>query len=130
MNLTLLPLQGDDVIRIRCDGDLTLRGSPSGSDPLETLLGPRYFGQKVLLNLEKALGIDTSGISWLMHLQDRFRQSQGRFVVYAMPPRVAQTLDLLRLTPMLTTASTEAEALAETGEGRRDPAAPPLPLPR
>jgi anti-anti-sigma factor len=112
MKLTLLPLQNDDVIRVRCDGDLTLRGLPAGSDPLEAVLGLRYFGQKVLLNLEKAQGIDTSGVSWLMGLQERFRQAGGRMVVYAMPPRVAQTLDFLRLTPMLATAPTEAAALA------------------
>jgi anti-anti-sigma factor len=117
MNFTLLPLQNDDVIRIRCDGDLTLRGQASGSDPLEKLLGPRYFGQKVVLNLEKAQGIDTSGISWLIQVHDRFRQSNGRFVLFAIPPRVTQTLDFLRLTPLLQTALTEAAALELTLDG-------------
>jgi anti-anti-sigma factor len=117
MNLTLLPLQNDEVIRIRCDGDVTLRGLASGSDPLEALLGPRYFGQKVLLNLEKAQAIDTSGLSWLLRVQDRFRQSNGRLVLVALPPRVTQMLDFLRLTPLLTTAPTEAAALASAAEG-------------
>lgn len=122
MQLTLLPLQNDDVIRVRCDGDVTLRGQPAGTDPLEALLGTRHFGQKVLLDLEKAQGIDTSGVSWLLRVQDRFRQSNGRLVLYALPPRVTQTLDFLRLTPLLTTAATEAEALACT-EARATPAA-------
>ena len=117
MKFTLLPLQNDDVIRIRCDGELTLRGLASGTDPLEALLGPRYFGQKVLLNLEKAQGIDTSGVSWLIRVQDRFHQSNGRFVLFAIPPRVTQTLDFLRLTPLLQTAVTEAAALALTAAG-------------
>jgi anti-anti-sigma factor len=138
MKLTLLPLQNDDVIRIRCDGDLSLRGLASGRDPLEAVLGPRYFGQKVLLDLEKAQSIDTSGVSWLMRLQERFRQANGRLVLYGIPPRVAQTLDFLRLTPLLTTAPTEAAALARTREGPpaagkdglREPAGPVLPVSR
>ena len=112
MKLTLLPLQDDDIIRVRCDGDLTLRGQGAGVDPLEALLGPRSFGHKVMVNLEKAQSIDTSGISWLMRLQDRFRISNGRLVFYGISPRVAQTLDFLRLTPLLTTAPSEAAALA------------------
>jgi anti-anti-sigma factor len=117
MKLTLLPLQDDDVIRVRCDGDLTLRGQGSGGDPLEALLGPRSFGHKVVVNLEKAQSIDTSGVSWLMGLQERFRKSNGRLVFYGISPRVTQTLDFLRLMPLLTTAPTEAAALAWAEEG-------------
>jgi anti-anti-sigma factor len=136
MNLTLSPLQNDEVIRVRCDGDVTLRGAASGGDPLEALLGPRSFGQKVLLNLEKAQGIDTSGVSWLLGLQERFRQANGRLVLVALPPRVTQTLDFLRLTGLLTTAPTEAagvacarEAPAAGTNGPRGPAEQPSPAP-
>jgi anti-anti-sigma factor len=117
MKLTLLPLQHDDVIRIRCDGDVTLRGLASGVDPLEALLGPRYAGQKVLLNLEKAETIDTSGISWLMRAHDHFRKANGRLVLWAVPPRVTQALDFLRLSQLLKTAPTEDAALALTADG-------------
>jgi anti-anti-sigma factor len=112
MKLTLLPLQDDDILRVRCDGDLTLRGEAAKGDPLEALLGPRSFGHKVVVNLEKVQNIDTSGISWLTRVQERFRKSNGRLVFFGISPRVAQTLDFLRLTPLLTTAPTEAAALA------------------
>lgn len=115
MKLTLLPLRGDNVIRVRCEGNVTLRGQEGGGDPLEALVGPRCFSQTVLFDLEKAQGIDTSGISWLMRTHDRFRQSGGRLVLLAMPPLVTQALDFLHLTAQLTTAANEAAAL---GPGR------------
>jgi hypothetical protein len=111
MKLTLLPLQNDDVLRVRCEGVLTLRGQEGPADPLGALLGPHCASHKVLLNLERAQGIETSGISWLMRTNDRFSQARGTLVLYAVPPVVGDILDFLRLTPLLHVAPGEAAAL-------------------
>jgi anti-anti-sigma regulatory factor len=111
MKLSLLPLQNDNVLRVRCEGMLTLRGQEGTADPLQTLLGPHCSSHKVLLNLERAQGTETSGISWLMRTNDRFAQSRGMLVLYAVPPVVGDILDFLRLTPLLHVAPGEAAAL-------------------
>jgi anti-anti-sigma factor len=110
MKLTLLPLQNDELVRVRWEGPISLRGRPAGHDPLQELLGPQCFGHKVILNLEKAVGIDTSGVSWLMHTQKRFAQAGGRLILCGIPPVVSEVLELLRLTDLIDAAPTEADA--------------------
>jgi anti-anti-sigma factor len=110
MKLTLLPLQNDEVIRVRCDGPLTLRQVDGQADPLQTLLGPHCYTHKVLLNLERSQAIDTSGICWLVRSQSRFNQSRGAFVLYAVPPTVTDILDFLRMRSQLRIAETEPQA--------------------
>jgi anti-anti-sigma factor len=111
MKLTLLPLQNDDVIRVRCEGPVSLRELGSGAaDPLQTLLGPHCYGHKVLLSLERTQNIDTSGIAWLMRCSHRFGQSRGALVLYQVPPTVTDILDFLRLSALLRIAATEPAA--------------------
>jgi anti-anti-sigma regulatory factor len=121
MKLSLLPLQNDEVLRVRCEGALTLRRREGTGDPLQSLLGPHCYSHKVLLNLERAQDIETSGISWLMNTSDRFAQARGTLVLYAVPPTVGDILDFLRLTPLLRVAATEGEAL-ETALAGASPA--------
>jgi anti-anti-sigma factor len=110
MKLTLLPLENDEVIRVRCDGPLTLRQTDGQVDPLQTLLGPHCYNHKVLLNLERSQTIDTSGICWLVRSQTRFSQARGAFVLYAVPPTVTDLLDFLRMRSYLRIAETEPQA--------------------
>ena len=104
MKLTLLPLQKDDVIRVRCDGPVSRQ---EGRDPLQDLLGPHCYGHRVLLSLERSQAVHTSGISWLMRSQKQFQEAGGKLVICAVPPVVADVLTFLRLTPMLNIAATE-----------------------
>jgi anti-anti-sigma factor len=110
MKLTLLPLQNDDVIRISCDGPITRSHVESQTDPLQAVLGPHCFTFKVLLNLERASNIDTSGISWLVNNYKKFLQSKGKLVLYSVPPMVTQFINFLRLGPMLQIAPNETAA--------------------
>jgi anti-anti-sigma regulatory factor len=120
MKLTLLPLQNDDVIRVRCEGLVSLRGLDRDSEPLQTLLGPHCASHKVLLNLDRAQGIDTSGIVWLIRAGDRFRQAGGVLVLFSLPPTVSDVLAFLRLTPLFRIAPGEAAALEMARDGRAD----------
>lgn len=110
MKLSLLPLHNDDVIRIRCDGPISLRGSEPPGEPLQGLLGPHCFSLKVLLNLERAQGIDTSGVSWLVRDLNRFRAAKGKLVLYSVPPLVSSVLDFLHLISMFHMAANEVVA--------------------
>jgi anti-anti-sigma regulatory factor len=125
MKLTLLPLQNDEVVRIRCDGRITLQGVAANGDPLETLLGPHCYTLKVLMSLQHTQGIDTSGVSWLMREIKKFEQSHGRLVLYAVPPVVVQMLDFLRLTPSVPIASSDVAAREWALTGAKPAASPP-----
>ena len=120
MKLTMLPLQKDDVIRIRTEGQISHR---EVEDPLLALLGPNCFTHRVVLNLDRAPGISTSGLCWLVGSQKRFDQEGGKLVMTGVPPVVLDVLDFLRLTPMLHIAADEQEACEKLAE----PTRPPIP---
>jgi anti-anti-sigma regulatory factor len=112
MKLTLLPLEKDDRIRVRCEGHLTSPHLVGGADPLETLLGSQVYGHSVLMDLEPARSIDTSGVCWLLHADKRSRKAGGRLVLYRVPPLVGDMLKVLRLSGQLLLADDEEAACA------------------
>jgi anti-anti-sigma factor len=107
MELTLLPLQNDDVLRVRSHGPVSQREE---NDSLQALLGPLCYSHKVLLSLDDSQSIDTSGICWLVNTSKRFAEAGGKFVLFAVPPVVFDVLNFLNLTPMLHIASNEQTA--------------------
>jgi anti-anti-sigma regulatory factor len=126
MRLILLLPEKDKMVHVRCDGPLSLAGSGADTDPLQELLGPHCFDLNVLLNLEHAQGIDTSGLVWLMRAHKNFARRTGKLVLYSVPPLVSALLDTLRLTNELDIAAGEtgARELARDGERTR-PGRPP-----
>jgi hypothetical protein len=110
MNLSLLPLQNDELFRVRCEGPVSTRGRQPGSDPLQALLGPRCYGHRILLNLENPQAIDTSGIAWLMRTHNAFADAGGMLVLYKVSPTVRDMLDFLHLSPLLCIAADEPGA--------------------
>jgi anti-anti-sigma regulatory factor len=121
MKLTLLPLQNDDILRVQCEGTVSRRDQ---DDPLRDLLGPQCYTHQVVLNLERAQGIDTGGVSWLVVTQKRFTEASGRLVLCEVPPVVHDVLKFLRLPPSLCIAAGEQDAceLARSPGGARPPA--------
>ena len=107
MELTLLPLKNDEIIRVRCEGSLR---RPE-KDPLQVLLGPHCYKHKVLLNLERSEVIHTSGISWLTGSHQKFEQAGGCLVLFAVPATVMDVLNFARLAHMLHIATGEKAAL-------------------
>jgi anti-anti-sigma factor len=112
MELTLLPLKKDNVIRVRAGGQVSHRES---SDAFQTLLGPECYGHVVLLSLERSQSIDTSGLAWLIRAQNRFAASGGKLVLHSVAPVVLDLLNFARLTPLLHIAATE-QAAAELAQ--------------
>lgn len=111
MKLTLLPLEKDDLLRIACEGSIA-RLLDQDRDPLRDLLGPNCYARRVLLNMERVQAVDTSGITWLLGVVERFQRANGKVIFFMMPPIVTQVLDFMRLTDTLPMAASEAAALA------------------
>jgi anti-anti-sigma regulatory factor len=110
LQLTYLPLAGDVFTRVRCEGILSLRGRAPDSDPLRDLLGVRGFSHTVLMNLEKVVGAETSGISWLYMAGEHFKQAGGKLILFAVPAPVHSLLSLLEMDLPFQITSTEADA--------------------
>jgi anti-anti-sigma factor len=122
MQLTLLSsdselLDEKGVVRVSCQGEISRLDPDPAREPLRALLGALVFGRKVLLNLEKATYIDSSGVSWLVVCHKHFVQAKGELILYAVPPLVFQVLELMRLPLILPIAPDEAAAriLAQGG---------------
>jgi hypothetical protein len=107
MELTLLPSDHDDVLRVRSSGPVSLRDE---DDPLPSLAGAQCYTQKVFLFLDESQSVDTSGICWLTNTSKRFTEERGKLVLVAVPPVVFDVLDFLHLVPLLNIAANEQAA--------------------
>jgi anti-anti-sigma regulatory factor len=110
MKLSLMPLENDELIRVRCEGLVSLRGLDLNAEPLGDLLGGHCYAHKVLLNLEKAQGIDTSGLTWLNRANRKFQSANGALVLYSVPAVVSRVFHFVRLGETLPIAASEAAA--------------------
>jgi anti-anti-sigma factor len=109
MSLTVVADEGQ-LIHVSCAGDVSQRWLAPGEDPWITALGPAGYGRKVLLSLEKANYMDSSGVGWLLGSHKRFRQAGGNLVLHSVPPLVNPVLQMLRLDLIVPTADNEAAA--------------------
>jgi anti-anti-sigma factor len=109
MKLLLQPLHNDDLIRLSCEGPVRHRADGS-ADPFQELMGPLCHHHKVLLSLEHAESVDTSGLDWLLSNHRRFAEEGGKLVLHSIPPVVLDLLRFTHLTDLLTIAPTEQAA--------------------
>ena len=118
MQLTLLSdptspsPQDRDVVRVACEGIIRHTDFDRINEPLRTLLGPFIFSRKVLLNLEGATSIDSSGISWLLICNKHFQEAEGRLILHSVPPMILQVMEMVRLPLLIPIAADEAAARA------------------
>jgi anti-anti-sigma factor len=123
MEVKTLPVaEKDDLIRLACEGSIA-RLLDQEREPIRELLGPHCYSRRVLVNMERVQSIDTSGITWLLGVVERFKRAEGRVAFFMVPPIVTQVLDFMRLTESLPLASSEQAASAMvTGNGTPPPA--------
>ena len=114
-----LSLQAEekDLLYLTCQGAISLPDFQPEKDPLLKLLGPEVYSRKLLLNLEQASLLDTSGISWLISCHETCRRAGGILVLYAIPRRVRYVLQLLQMEHLFHTAAdvTAAREIALKG---------------
>jgi anti-anti-sigma regulatory factor len=115
-----LSLQAEekDLLNLTCQGAICFPDFQPEKEPLAKLLGPEVYSRKLLLNLEQASLLDTSGISWLIYCHESCIRAGGLLVLYAIPRRVRYVLQLLQMEHLFHTAAdvTAARALAQKGE--------------
>jgi anti-anti-sigma regulatory factor len=134
MKLTYRPLANEEVLRVACEGHVSVRGAPPGSEPLLELLGPHGYRQKVILTLERADGVDTSGLMWLVRVATKFGSGGGRLAVYNFSANFRNMIDVLGMSGSVTLVTSEAaaiEAVTRTdAAGQNADNGPPRGVPR
>jgi anti-anti-sigma factor len=92
-------------------GDLCQKRLAAEGDPLEDLLGPDCYGQKVLLDLHGLDSIDSSGVGWLLGCQRKFRAAGGVLVLHSLAPFARDVMKILNMHLVFRMADDEAGAI-------------------
>jgi len=113
MKLTLLSIDSrEGLISLACEGSVTSADfSPDGKNPMESIIGPLWSRNKILLDFSRTSYIDSSAIGWLINTHKEFKKNGGAIVVHTIPPKVEQVLNLLKIGKVVPLAKD-----AETGK--------------
>ena len=101
MNLRLRSEEAAGVCQIRAEGEIRSVEEPRDLRDIEEILGPRCYRRKVLLDLQDAPHIDSSGVSWLVHFHKSSQTAGGMLILYSVPPAVMAVLKLLGMHQLL-----------------------------
>ena len=119
MQLTMISDDGA-LVRLQAEGQISQDSFPGGTDPLGPLLAPvGGFGRKVVINLERATFLDSSGISWLLITNKHFLEHGGRLVFHSVPPLIWQVLQVVKLPLIMHFVADEATARTVALEGKK-----------
>ncbi|MFI4876294.1 MAG: STAS domain-containing protein [Blastopirellula sp. JB062] len=86
-----------DIVQVSVSGRVTQDGTMRETEPLSGLIGLDAYQRTVLLNMQEADLIDSSGVGWLLTCHKRFEEAQGKLILFDMPPIVANVFKLMRL---------------------------------
>ena len=108
LNVTL----GDDgITRAVVCGEVHQADFLQADEPLSRHLGAEGYHEVLLVDLSGVTTLDSSGVSWLLLCQKRFRAAGGDFVLPSLSPFVQQLFDVLKMHLVLTIAEDESAAL-------------------
>ena len=109
--LSLVSIDKDGCIRVASSGNLTSANiSFSSKNPLESVLGATWSGNRVILDLAKTDFMDSTAIAWLIATTKQFRSSGGSIAIHSVAPRARQMLDILKIGKVIPLVANEAAA--------------------
>jgi anti-anti-sigma factor len=118
MNLRLGSEEAAGVCQIRADGEIRSVFEPRDLRNIEEILGPRCLRRKLLLDLQHVPHIDSSGVSWLVHLHKSTQIAGGTLILYSVPPGVMAVFKLLGMHHYFNLAADERAARSLALEGK------------
>jgi len=118
MNLRLGSEEAAGVCQIRAEGEIRSIEEPRDLREIEEILGPRCYRRKVLLDLQGAPHIDSSGVSWLIHFHKTTQTAGGTLILHSAPPGVTAVLKLLGMHQYFNLVADERAARALALEGK------------
>lgn len=100
-----------DIVQVGVSGRVTQDGSMRENEPLSSLIGLDAYRRVVLLNMQDADIIDSSGVGWLLTCHKRFNEANGKLILFNMPLIVANVFKLMRLDTFFNIAGNSEAAL-------------------
>jgi anti-anti-sigma factor len=118
MKLRLRSEDAAGICQIGAEGEIRSVEEPRDLRDIEELLGPQCYRRKVLLDLEDSPHIDSSGVSWLVHIHKSSQSGGGMLILHSVPPGVMAVFKLLGMQQYFNLVADEraARALAERGK--------------
>lgn len=116
MQLNVVSDDGDVVV-VACEGEISQIRFQAEGNPLGQVIGPARTGRKIILDLDKAEWMDSSGISWLVVTHKNYNVALCR-----LPEQVQGTLRFCKMDRIFRVAADEAGARTLLGA---TPARPP-----
>lgn len=118
MNLSI-DSRVDDVCQLSLSGEITKTVVASHQDPFSQLLGQDELNLTILLSLEHAKYINSSGIGWLIETNKKIREAGGILVLHSLPPDIQSIFVIMRLEKVFTLAKDLecAQVAAKAGKG-------------
>jgi anti-anti-sigma factor len=110
MKIRLRSEEAAGVCQIRAEGEIRSVEEPRDLREIEEILGPQCYRRKVLLDLERTPYIDSSGVSWLVHLHKSSQTAGRMLILYSVPPAVTAVLRLLGMQKYLNLVADERAA--------------------
>jgi anti-anti-sigma factor len=118
MKIRLCSEEAAGVCQIRAEGEIRSVDEPRNLREIEEMLGPRCYRRKILLDLQHAAHVDSSGVSWLIHFHKTSRTAGGTLILYSVPPAVMAVFKLLGMQHDLNLVPDERAARALALEGK------------
>ncbi len=109
MNLSIISDEGQ-VSRITLSGDVSQAHLSTADEPIGQLLGTDCYSGKVLLDMHGVEMIDSSGVSWLLSCDKKFRTAGGRLVLHSLSPFARDVLKVLNMHLVMSIADDERSA--------------------
>ena len=109
--LFLVSIDKDGCIRVASSGNLTAGNiNLSQKNPLESVLGATWSGNRVILDLSKTDFMDSTAIAWLIATTKQFGAAGGSIAIHSVAPRARQMLDILKIGKVIPIVANEAAA--------------------
>lgn len=100
-----------DSLIVRIEGELNLYTTPALRDILEKIINEGI--SKILLDLEKLLYVDSSGLGALLGFQSQLNKKAGFLRLCAVSENVDKVLEMTKLKQIMKISDTLEEAIRE-----------------
>jgi len=101
--------ESDGIRHVAMTGRITYGTLDLQHDPLAQY-DANIYARKVYFDLSGVDYVDSSGVSWLLTCNRRFREAGGHLVVHSLHPLVSQLLRMLKLEKVLHLAESARKA--------------------
>lgn len=98
-----------DVLVASVDGEIDINTSPQVKKAFDKVIKEKQ--KKILINLEKAAYIDSSGLATLVEILKNFRNYGGKLVLCNLSSKVKSLFEITKLEKLFNIVNREEDAL-------------------